>query len=46
MRTEDAAPNGAEVYFGLGFYKYVAPTALETARAKGSLFTELAYCFL
>jgi len=27
-------PDGAENYFGLGFYKYAAPPALETAAAK------------
>jgi hypothetical protein len=25
---EYAAPDGAEISFGMGFYKYIAPTAL------------------
>ncbi len=27
-------PDGAEINFGLGFYKYAAPTALGTARRR------------
>ena len=34
MRTEDAAPNGAENYLGLGFYKYAAPNGAGMARPR------------